>query len=336
MTSQALGVDDGADPSRRVSRLLGTSEVMRRVRELVECAAESDAAVLITGESGTGKELVAREVHALSRPRGGPFVVVGCAAVPERLLERELFGFRQRTVDDTRSDGPDLWEAARGGTVFLDEVGDLPLGLQETLLKALQGGRVPRWGGRGDVPLDVRIISATSRDTESAIESGCLRPDLYYRLNAIHIDLPPLRARGGDLVELAQRFLDDVTRRVGKSIAGFTRRATEQLLAYDWPGNVRELRNCIERVVALARGDEIALEDLPERIRDYRSSHLLVVGDDPSDFATLEDVERRYILRVIDACNGNKSKAARILGIGRKTLYRRLESFGIEIDSSEL
>jgi two-component system response regulator HydG len=323
------------DTSQRYGQLLGTSHAMRQVYNLIERVATSDAAVLITGESGTGKEIVAREIHRRGKNSDGPFVALNCAAMPEALLESELFGYVRGAFTDARAPREGLLVAATGGTLLLDEIGDMPLGLQPKLLRALQERTVRPVGATHEVPFDARIIAATNRDLETAIEAERFREDLYYRINVIHVELPALRARGGDTLLLAQSFLGEIALRNGKTTSGFSARAAERLLAYDWPGNVRELHNCIERAVALARGERVDLEDLPPRVCDFRSGHVLVAGNDPSELAPLEEVERRYILRVVDACKGNKSRAARVLGIGRKTLYRRLISFGVSVSENE-
>jgi len=224
---------------------------------------------------------------------------------------------------------------ANGGTLLLDEIGDMPLGLQPKLLRALQERVIRPVGATEEVPFEARIIAATNRDLESAIEAGRFREDLYYRINVIQLELPPLRARGGDALALAQNFLGEAAVRNGKPVPGLTTEAAERLLAYDWPGNVRELRNCMERVVALMRSERVGVEDLPPKVRDYRSGHVLIAGDHPHELQPLEEVERRYILRVVEACKGNKSQAARVLGIGRKTLYRRLVSFGVSVADAE-
>ena len=319
------------DTSKRYGKLLGTSLAMRQVYELVERVKDTDSAVLITGESGTGKELVAREIHTRGRTAGGPFLAINCATMPEALLESELFGHVAGAFSDAKSDRDGLFVAAKGGTLLLDEIGDMPVGLQGKLLRALEERSVRPVGATRDVAFEARVITATNRDLESAIEAGRLREDLYYRINVLPIELPPLRARGGDILLLAQSFLGEIAVRNGSGVSGFTPRAAEQLIAYDWPGNVRELHNCIERAVALTRGERVDLEDLPRKLRDYRSGHVLVAGDDPSELVKLDDVERKYILRVVEACKGNKSRAARVLGIGRKTLYRKLESFGVSV-----
>jgi DNA-binding NtrC family response regulator len=323
------------DTSQRYGGLLGTSQAMRDIYGVIERIADNDAAVLITGESGTGKEMVAREIHNRGRQAKGRFVAVNCAAMPEALLETELFGHVRGAFTDARSPREGLLVTANGGTLLLDEIGDMPLGLQPKLLRALQERVIRPVGATEEVPFEARIIAATNRDLESAIEAGRFREDLYYRINVIQLELPPLRARGGDALALAQNFLGEAAVRNGKPVPGLTTEAAERLLAYDWPGNVRELRNCMERVVALMRSERVGVEDLPPKVRDYRSGHVLIAGDHPHELQPLEEVERRYILRVVEACKGNKSQAARVLGIGRKTLYRRLVSFGVSVADAE-
>jgi two-component system response regulator HydG len=303
---------------------------MRAVYDLIERVADSETTVLVTGESGTGKELVAAALHSLSRRRELPFVAINCAAMPEGVLESELFGHTRGAFTDAKNDRPGLFLQAEGGTLFLDEIGDLPLTLQPKLLRVLQDRTVRPVGGRSWVPINVRLIVATNRDLESAIEEGRFREDLYYRINVVHIDLPPLRSRAGDVLPLAQHFLRQFAERAGKNVIGIAPAAANKLVAYTWPGNVRELQNCVERSVALARYDQIGVDDLPEKVRSYRSSHVIVPGDDPSEFVPMEEVERRYIARVMEAVGGNKTAAARILGLDRKRLYRMLDRLGVE------
>jgi DNA-binding NtrC family response regulator len=305
--------------------LLGESPALARLRELVARFAASDAPVLVTGETGSGKELVARALHAQSARRDGPFVALNCAALPETLLESELFGHEKGAFTDARSARTGLLVQAAGGTLFLDEIGELPLALQPKLLRALQELRVRPLGAGEEVAFDARIVAATNRDLESAVEEGRFRQDLLFRLDVLRIEVPPLRARGRDVLLLAQRFTRRAAERAGRAVLGLSRGAAEKLLDYAWPGNVRELESCIERAVALARHDEIIVEDLPERIRSYRGSHVIVSGDDPSELVPLEVVERRYVARVLEAVGGNKTLAARVLGLDRKTLYRKLE-----------
>jgi len=315
------------DGDRSSDRILGRSPAMNDVRDLVERVSQSAASVLITGESGTGKEQVARLLHERSPQRDGPFVAVDCAALPETLLESELFGHVSGAFTDARSSRTGLLVRATGGTLLLDEIGEMPLGLQPKLLRALQERRVRPVGSNEEVGFDARIIAATNRDLEAAVEERRFRDDLYYRINVIHVHLPPLRARGSDVLLLAQHFLGLLARQSGERIEGLSPQVAEKLLAYSWPGNVRELQNCMERAVALARFEEVMVEDLPEKIRSYRRQAVLVDSDDPSELLTMEEVERRYILRVLEAAGGNKTIAARILGFDRKTLYRKLESY---------
>jgi two-component system response regulator AtoC len=319
---QRLGDANGFDD------LVGASPAMRNVHAMLDRIVDSDASVLITGESGTGKEVVARALHRRGRRRSGPFVAVNCAALPETLLESELFGHARGAFTDARAARSGLFVQANGGTLFLDEITEMPLALQPKLLRALQERVVRPLGGDGEVPFDVRLVTATNRDLETAVDDGRFRADLFFRVNVIHVPLPPLRARGGDILLLAQRFLGDYGAHSGKQVTGLSPQAAERLLAYAWPGNVRELENCIERAIALAQHDHVLPDDLPEKVRAYRRSHVLVASDDPSELVPLEEVERRYILRVMEAVGGNKSQAAQVLGLGRKTLYRKLEAYG--------
>jgi DNA-binding NtrC family response regulator len=312
-------------PAARFENLAGPSAAMRDVWSLLARVADSDASVLVTGESGTGKEVVARALHARGKRRAGPFVAVNCAAMPESLLESELFGHARGAFTDARAAHAGLFVQADGGTLFLDEIGEMPLGMQPKLLRALQERTVRPVGGTAEVPFDARIVAASNRDLETAVEERAFRSDLYYRIDVVHVELPPLRARGSDVLVLAQRFVDDFAARAGKEVAGLTVPAAEKLLAYTWPGNVRELMNCIERAVALTRYEQLTVDDLPPKIRDYRVSHVLVAANDPSELVPLEEVERRYVHRVLEAVGGNKTMAARILGLDRKTLYRKLD-----------
>ncbi len=323
-------VEDG----RSYGDIVGASPAMREIYELVERAAPTDSTLLLTGETGTGKEIVARTVHRRSQRAEGPFVALNCAAMAETLLESELFGHVRGAFTDARAARPGLFSQAKGGTLFLDEIGEMPLSLQPKLLRALQERRVRPVGSDSEVPVDVRLVAATHRDLEVAIEEGHFREDLYYRLNVIHLSLPPLRARGTDVLLLAEHFLRHYAERAGRTLSGFTREATERLLGYSWPGNVRELQNCVGRAVVLARSEHLGVEDLPEKLRTAAASQVVVAAsDDPSELVTLEEVERRYILRVMEAVGRNKSHAAQVLGLDRKTLYRKLEQYRIGADS---
>ena len=270
---------------------------------------------------------MARSIHDASERAEGPFVAVNCAAMPANLLESELFGHVKGAFTDARNAREGLFRRASGGTLFLDEIGEMALEMQPKLLRVLQEGRLRPVGGDAEVDFDARIITATNRDLEEQIEGGEFREDLYYRVNVVRIDVPPLRARGNDVLLLAQHFLQQIAEDVGKRVRGIAAAAAERLTTYDWPGNVRELENSMQRAVALTRYQEIAVDDLPEKIRNYRSRDIVISGSDPDDFPTLEELEQRYILRVLDAVGGNKTQAAQILGLDRRTLYRKLERY---------
>ncbi len=304
--------------------LVGESAELLRLRELVARVAVSDAPVLVLGETGSGKECVARAIHRLGPRAAGPFVALNCAAMPEHLIESELFGHEKGAFTDARAARSGLLLQAGGGTLLLDEIGELPLSLQPKLLRALQERRVRPIGSSREQPFDARVIAATNRDLDAAVEEGHFREDLFFRLDVLRVQVPPLRARGGDVLLLAQFFLRRCAERSGKPVTGLSRAAAEKLLHYAWPGNVRELENCIERAVALTGHDQILAEDLPERIREYGRRDVLIAAEDPSELVPLEVVEQRYVARVMEAVGGNKTLAAKILGLDRKTLYRKL------------
>lgn len=315
-------------PEQTDERILGKSRAIREVLELVNRVAQTNATVLVTGPSGTGKELVAETIHRRSSRSGGRFVAVNCAALPENLLESELFGHARGAFTDAKSDRTGLFLKASGGTLFLDEIGELPLGLQPKLLRALQERTVRPVGKDREVPFDTRIVVATNKDLEAAVDAGAFREDLYYRVNVIQIDLPPLRLRANDVLLLAQHFIEGFSQRYEKSVAGLSAGAADKLLAYDWPGNIRELQNAIERAVALAHFEEITVDDLPQKIRRYRgwsATEELASGE----LLPMAEVERRHIQRVLSSVAGNKRQAARILGLDRRTLYRKLERYGL-------
>ncbi len=312
----------------RFEEILGQSRAMQKVFDLMTQVAGADAGALITGESGTGKELVARALHEKSKRKSGPFVGINCSAVPEGVLEQQLFGSARGEGPDGKGERKGLFVQADGGTLFLDEVGEVPLSLQPKLLRALQEKKVLPIGGDREIPFDVRVIAATHQDLEEAIGDGRFRDDLFYRLNVVEIELPPLRERGGDVLLLAQRFLEVFAARASKPVKGISPQAAEKLMAYDWPGNVRELSNCMERAVALTHLDHISVDDLPERVQHHKATRLVVDSDNPQTFIPLDELEKRYILRVLDACQGARKKASRILGIDRKTLYRKLVRWG--------
>ena len=326
---QRLRVEVTQNQGPRIEGVVAASESMKRALDVVVRVSSTQSSVLITGESGSGKEVLARAIHERGG-RGGPFVAVNCAAMPESLLESELFGHVRGAFTDAREARVGLFTEANGGTLLLDEIGDMPLGLQPKLLRVLQERRVRPLGARAEHPIDVRIITATHRDLEDRIEKGQFREDLYFRINVVHVALPPLRERAADILPLAQRFLAEHSARSNKAVKGLSAPAAAKLLSYDWPGNVRELSNCMERAVALTRYDELGVDDLPEKVQKHVATRLVVAADDVSELMSLEEVEKRYILRVLETLRGNKTAAARTLGIERKTLYRKLESWGIK------
>lgn len=335
LQQQVKLLSDAVERATHFGDMIGESRPMQELYDQLSRIADSEASVLLTGESGTGKELVARSIHKQSRRRNGPFVAVNCSALPESLLESELFGHARGAFTDARAERKGLFQQAEGGTLLLDEIGDMPVSMQVKLLRALEEDTVRPVGGDAEIPFNVRVLAATNRDLETAVEEKRFRDDLYYRINVIQVELPPLRSRGTDTLLLARRFVATYAQRAEKSVNGITEQAAERMLAYSWPGNVRELRNVIERAVALTRYENIAVEDLPEKIRDYRGSQVFIGGDDPTELGSMEDVERRYVLHVLQATGGSKTVAARILGFDRKTLYRKLKQYGMEVQADE-
>ena len=315
--------------AERFEELLGASPAMKKVYALIDRVAETDASVLVTGESGTGKELVSRAIHQRSKRRSGPFVAIDCAAMAETLLESELFGHARGAFTDAKSARTGLFVRASGGTLLLDEIGELPLGLQAKLLRALQERKARPLGSNEEVPFDARLVCATNRDLETAVEEGRFRRDLYYRIHVVQVLLPSLRARGTDILLLTQHFLERFAFAFDKRVRRLSPSVAEKLLAYPWPGNVRELSNCIERAVALSHTDELSIDDLPDKVRGFGPSQVVVASVDLAELAPLEEVERRYILRVLEAVGGNRTLAAQTLRLDRKTLYRKLKAYGV-------
>ncbi len=310
--------------------LLGQSLAMRRVHDLISRVATSDASVLVHGETGTGKELIARALHGASNRKAGPFVAINCAAVPQTLIESELFGHSRGAFTDAKAERTGLFLQATGGTLFLDEIAELPLEMQPKLLRALQERKVRPVGSNTEVPFDVRLVTATNRDLEYEVFQKRFREDLFYRVNVVTIEVPPLRERPGDVLLLAQHFLKRFAGVANKPMTAISETAAEKLVNYEWPGNVRELENCIERGVALGRFDQLTVEDLPQKVRGYRAPSFVVSADDTTEVVVMEEVERRYIMRVLGLVSGNKSQAAQLLGFDRRTLYRKLARYEAE------
>lgn len=319
------------DTGRPLDDVVGSSSAMRRVYDLVARVAPSEASVLIHGETGTGKELIARAIHQKSLRADGPFVALNCAAVPANLIESELFGHARGAFTDAKASREGLFVEANGGTIFLDEIGEMPVEVQPKLLRALQERKVRPLGSNAEVPFDARIVAASNRDLEIEVEEKRFREDLYYRINVVKIELPPLRERGADVLAIAHHLLRRIAQ--GRNLT-LSPQAAERLMSYDWPGNVRELENCMERAVALARFDQITTEDLPEKLRTHRSDRLVVSAEDASELVTLEELERRYIHRVLKMLGGNKSRAAQVLGLDRRTLYRKLDRYDDKVSAS--
>ncbi|MCC7007610.1 MAG: sigma-54-dependent Fis family transcriptional regulator [Acidobacteria bacterium] len=308
--------------------IVGECRVVQRLREEIAMAAPSNGRVLISGENGTGKELVARQVHALSHRRGGPFVEVNCAAIPEELIESELFGHARGAFTGAVADRRGKFELANGGTLFLDEVGDMSLKTQAKVLRALQEQVVEPVGGQTSVRVDVRVIAATNKDLVDEIRRGTFREDLYFRLNVIPIHVPPLRERGDDVIRLAEHFVAEFSREYGRRPKVFSPDAVDVLRAYAWPGNVRELRNAIERLMIMVPGDVVAAADLPflevaGRARSEPAASILPLFD------AREAWERAYILGALSVFDGNISRTADVLGLERSHLYKKMRSLGI-------
>ncbi|MCB9558006.1 MAG: sigma-54-dependent Fis family transcriptional regulator [Deltaproteobacteria bacterium] len=317
--------------ARAFAEFIGKSRPMREIYDMLTRIGDADTTVLVTGESGTGKELVARALHQQGKRSERKFVAVNCAAMPAQLLESELFGHARGAFTDAKAARDGLFVQADGGTLFLDEIGELPSEMQPKLLRALQEQVVRPVGSDTDVLFDARIIAATNRDLETDVEEGRFREDLFYRVNVVQVHLPPLRMRGNDALLLAQHFLTRKAAELGKSVIGMTSEVGQRLLDYDWPGNVRELENCIERAVTLTRFSELTVEDLTPKVRNYRGSKWVIDDQDPEQLLTLQQLEERYIRRVLKLVSGNKTQAARVLGLDRRTLYRKLERFEQEV-----
>ncbi len=304
-------------------QILGKSKSMQAVFELIRRVADSPTNVLITGESGTGKELVAKAIHYNSDRRDAPFVPVNCAAIPEQLLESELFGHMRGSFTDAKVDKRGLFEEAQKGTLFLDEISELPLMLQAKLLRAIQEREIRRVGATKSIPVDVRIIAATNLNLVDEVKHKRFREDFYYRLNVIELRLPPLRERREDIPILVDAFLKKCAAARDRQVKGLSEPALAMLADYAWPGNVRELENVIERAVTLSHGDVIGAEDLPLQVQGARGDRR-ILDEAAERTLPLHEVEKEYIVKILEKTGGNKYQAAHVLGIDRKTLYRKL------------
>ncbi len=305
--------------------MVAKSRAMLEIFHTIIMVARYPSNVLITGETGTGKDMVARAIYNLSPRQNKPFIAINCASLVEGLLESELFGHVRGAFTGALKDKPGLFEVADGGTIFLDEIGDMPLPLQAKLLRVIETGEVRRVGDTKVRKVDVRIISATNRSLKEMIKKGRFREDLYYRLNIIQIDIPPLRKRREDIPVLSSYFLGELNQKMGKDIKGLDEKVLELFKNLPWEGNARELRNVIERAYIVAKGDYITLSDIPE---EYRKT---TGAEEPPDISTsLEEMERNYIMEILKMTSGNCSRAARFLGISRRSLYRKLKKYGID------
>jgi two-component system response regulator AtoC len=319
-----------AQEQARFEEMLGQSEEMRRVFRTVDKAAAYATTVLVQGESGTGKELVARALHRRSPRKDRPFVAVNCGAIPEALLESEIFGHKRGAFTDATSDKTGLFEEADGGTLFLDEIGELPGKLQVKLLRVLQEGTIRRIGETKDRKVDVRVVTATARDLETEVEEGRFREDLFYRLNVLPITVPPLRERKADIPLLVEHFLAKHNARLHTRVRSVTPGAMKLILAYPWPGNVRELENLMERAIVLADGDVLGEEDLPQHLRAPVGVHAMVLeSGDLSIKRATRLIEDTLIRRALEQTKGNRTQAARLLEISHRALLYKLKEFGI-------
>ena len=312
---------------RGVGELIGESPALQGVYRVIEAVKGNKSTVLVSGESGTGKELVARTIHQRGPLAEHPFIAINCAGLSETLLDSQLFGHRRGAFTGAVADHDGVFRAAHGGTLFLDEVSEIPLSLQPKFLRAVQEREVTPLGASVPVPVDVRLIAATNRDLEAEVRGGRFRADLFYRLNVVHIEMPPLRAHPEDIPNLVEHFLQSFSRQYRVSPKRVTAEALERLTAYTWPGNVRELQNLIERAFALSTAETITLEDLPPAVAGWTPPD--AGAGDGTELSTLGDMERRLITAALRKSEGNKKEAARLLGIDRLRLYRKIEKYGL-------
>ena len=342
LNKELRGLKERMTSSVQLPNLVSGEGEMQEVFHLVEKVKDSDIAVLVMGESGTGKELISRAIHFTGRRQNGPFVVVNCASIPRDLLESELFGHEKGAFTGAVQRKVGRFEAADGGTIFLDEIGEMDIGLQSKLLRVLQTKTFERVGGTTPITSDTRVISATNRDLKREVDEGRFREDLYYRLATFPILLPPLRNRRSDVLLLAEHFLKKFAEEEGKEVTSFSRTALRMMYTYPWPGNVRELENAIQRGVVLLEGKIFSENELPVAVRSFleeglsdEEGALLPLRDEGAEIVPMEKLKEMALRNALTVCAGNSMLAARKLGIGRATLYRMMEKYGITTKHNE-
>ncbi len=326
LTLQKKDLESQLEYNTSLNNIIGKSAAINKVFNEVKKVAPTKASVLITGESGVGKELIANAIHNMSERRGQPFVKVHCAALAESLLESELFGHEKGAFTGAIERKKGRFELANNGSIFLDEIGEINQNIQIKLLRVLQEKEIERVGGGTPISVDVRLIAATNKVLEDEIKAGRFREDLYYRLNVVHIFIPPLRERREDIPLLASHFIKEIAKENGREISGVEERARSAIYNYSWPGNIREMRNCIESALVMSDDDILHFDDLPEKIKNQTSSSFIKVPIG----STMQEAEKQIILETLQSTGGNKQKTSNILKMGRRTLYRKLESYCIE------
>lgn len=324
LTNKVAELRNQLDERFGLDNMIGSSPAMKRVFDIVRRAAPSSATVLLQGPNGSGKDLVAHAIHNLSPRSNGPFVAVNCGAIPEGLIESELFGHEKGAFTGAVGQHAGSFESANHGTLFLDEIGELPLQMQVKLLRALENRSFTRVGGTQTVEVDIRVVAATNRDLKALVAGGRFREDLYFRLNVVEIDMPALKDRAADIPLLASRFIKDISEQNGGGVTGITPAAMKLLERYSWPGNVRELKNVVERMIVLSSGGMLDVEDVPDQLKASVAPVPL------SSTVTIGENEKAQILAVLKECADNRSEAARRLGISRRTIYRKLAEYAKE------
>ena len=307
-----------------VENMVGTSPAMRGLYEKIKLVADTRSTVLVTGESGTGKELVARSIHALSKRRDQAFIPVNCAAIPETLVESELFGHEKGAFTGAVNRKTGFFEAARSGTLFIDEIGELEIGLQAKFLRAIESRRILRVGSTSEAEVDVRLVAATNRDLGKRVESGDFREDLFYRLKVVELKIPPLRDRREDIPLLVRHFIDEITKDTERTVSDISSEALEMLKSYSWPGNVRELRNTLEGVIVLSLKENLDISDFPPHISGHDESQAIIKPG-----MTMSEIEKEAIRRTLQHTGGNRTRAAEVLDISVRTLQRKINDFGL-------